>query len=120
MFRWIIASSLNLRFLVLAAAAALVAFGSVQLRKMPVDVFPEFAPPVVQVQTEALGLSAVEVQDLISLNLEELLSGVPWLKSIRSESVPGLSSILMTFERGATAVGEELESLIQPGDEILR
>ncbi len=55
MFRWIIASSLNLRFLVLAAAAALVAFGSVQLRKMPVDVFPEFAPPVVQVQTEALG-----------------------------------------------------------------
>ena len=100
MFRWIIASSLNLRFLVLAAAAALVAFGSVQLRKMPVDVFPEFAPPVVQVQTEALGLSAVEVQDLISLNLEELLSGVPWLKSIRSESVPGLSKILMTFERG--------------------
>ncbi len=100
MFRWIIASSLNLRFLVLAAAAALVAFGSVQLRKMPVDVFPEFAPPVVQVQTEALGLSATEVQDLISMNLEELLSGVPWLKSIRSESVPGLSSILMTFERG--------------------
>ena len=100
MFRWIIASSLNLRFLVLAAAAALVAFGSVQLRKMPVDVFPEFAPPVVQVQTEALGLSATEVQDLISMNLEELLSGVPWLKSIRSESVPGLSKILMTFERG--------------------
>ncbi|MEQ1806856.1 MAG: efflux RND transporter permease subunit, partial [Burkholderiaceae bacterium] len=100
MFRWIIASSLNLRFLVLAAAAALVAFGALQLRKMPVDVFPEFAPPVVQVQTEALGLSAVEVQDLISMNLEELLSGVPWLKSIRSESVPGLSSILMTFERG--------------------
>jgi CzcA family heavy metal efflux pump len=81
-------------------AAALVAFGSLQLRKMPVDVFPEFAPPVVQVQTEALGLSAVEVQDLITLNLEELLSGVPWLKSIRSESVPGLSSILLTFERG--------------------
>jgi CzcA family heavy metal efflux pump len=100
MFRWIIASSLNFRFLVLAAAAALVAFGSVQLRKMPVDVFPEFAPPIVQVQTEALGLSATEVQDLISLNLEELLSGVPWLESIRSESVPGLSSILMTFKRG--------------------
>jgi CzcA family heavy metal efflux pump len=100
MFRWIIGSSLNLRFLVLAAAAALIAFGGLQLRKMPVDVFPEFAPPTVQVQTEALGLSAVEVQDLISLNLEELLSGVPWLKSIRSESVPGLSSILMEFERG--------------------
>ncbi|MFZ2652665.1 MAG: efflux RND transporter permease subunit [Burkholderiaceae bacterium] len=100
MFRWIIASSLNMRYLVLAAAIALVGFGGLQLRKMPVDVFPEFAPPIVQVQTEALGLSAEEVQGLITLNLEELLSGVPWLKSIRSESVPGLSSILMTFERG--------------------
>lgn len=100
MFRWIIGSSLQFRFLVLGIAAALVAFGSVQLKKMPVDVFPEFAPPVVEVQTEANGLSAEEVQDLITLNLEELLSGVPWLESIRSQSVTGLSSILMTFQRG--------------------
>ncbi|MGH6640629.1 MAG: efflux RND transporter permease subunit, partial [Polaromonas sp.] len=100
MFRWIIGSSLQFRFLVLGVAAALVAFGSLQLKKMPVDVFPEFAPPVVQVQTEAIGLSAPEVESLITLNLEELLSGVPWLKSIRSESVTGLSSILLTFERG--------------------
>jgi Cu/Ag efflux pump CusA len=67
---------------------------------MPVDVFPEFAPPVVEVQTEAIGLSAEEVESLITLNLEELLSGVPWLKSIRSQSVTGLSSIVLTFERG--------------------
>ncbi len=100
MFRWIIGSSLQFRVLVLGAAAALVVFGTLQVKKMPVDVFPEFAPPVVQVQTEALGLSAQEVESLITLNLEELLSGVPWLKSIRSESVSGLSSILLTFDRG--------------------
>jgi CzcA family heavy metal efflux pump len=100
MFRWVIGASLKYRFLVLGVAAALVAFGTLQLRKTPVDVFPEFAPPVVEVQTEAIGLSAEEVESLITLNLEELLSGVPWLTSIRSESVTGLSSIVLTFERG--------------------
>jgi CzcA family heavy metal efflux pump len=100
MFRWIIGSSMQFRFLVLGIAAALVVFGSLQLKKIPVDVFPEFSPPVVEVQTEAIGLSAEEVQSLITLNLEELLSGVPWLESIRSQSVTGLSSIVMTFQRG--------------------
>src|SRR6267143_989108 len=100
MFRWIIGSSLQFRLLVLGAAAALIAFGSIELRKMPVDVFPEFAPPLVEVQTEAIGLSAAEVENLITLNLEELLSAVPWLTSIRSQSVTGLSSIVLTFERG--------------------
>lgn len=100
MFRWIIGSSLQYRFLVLGAAAAMVLFGTTQLKKMPVDVFPEFAPPMVEVQTEAAGLSAEEVESLITLNLEELLSGVPWLESIRSRSVTGLSSIVLTFKRG--------------------
>lgn len=100
MFRLIVGSSLKYRFLVLGVAAALVVFGTLQLRKAPVDVFPEFAPPVVEVQTEAIGLSAEEVESLITLNLEELLSGVPWLESIRSRSVIGLSSIVLTFERG--------------------
>lgn len=100
MFRWIIGSSLKFRFLVLGVAAALVLFGTTQLKKMPVDVFPEFAPPIVEVQTEAAGLSAEEVESLITLNLEELLSGVPWLESIRSQSVTGLSSIVLTFKRG--------------------
>src|SRR5262245_64780818 len=100
MFRLIIGASLKFRVLCLAAAATLLAFGSIQLQKMPVDVFPEFAPPIAEVQTEALGLSAVEVESLVTTNLEELLSGVPWLTSIHSNSVNGLSSIVMTFERG--------------------
>jgi CzcA family heavy metal efflux pump len=100
MLRWIIGSSLQFRFLVLGIAAGLAVFGTVQLNRMPVDVFPEFAPPIVEVQTEAAGLSAAEVESLITLNLEELLSGVPWLESIRSKSVTGLSSIVLTFKRG--------------------
>src|SRR5688500_3633131 len=100
MFRWLIGSSLQFRFMVMAIAAGLIAFGAAHLRNMPVAVFPEFAPPVVEVQTEALGLSANEVDSLVTLNLEELLSGVPWLESIRSSSVTGLSSIVLTFQRG--------------------
>ena len=100
MFEWIIASSLRFRFLVLSMAAAVLGFGAVQLRSMPVDVFPEFAPPVVEVQTEAIGLSAEEVESMITYSLEELLSGVPWIESTRSRSVTGLSSVLLIFKRG--------------------
>src|SRR5947208_134994 len=104
MFRWMIASTLQFRLVMLGIAAALIAFGTERLYRMPVDVFPEFAAPVVEVQTEAIGLSAREVESLITLNLEELLSGVPWLESIRSKSVTGLSSIVMTFKRGTDIV----------------
>jgi hypothetical protein len=59
-----------------------------------------FAPPYVEVQTEALGLSANEVEDLVTLNVEELLAGVPWLETMRSKSIPGYSSVIMIFEPG--------------------
>ena len=58
MLRWIVGSSLGFRYLVVALAAALMFFGVQQLPHTEVDVFPEFAPPKVEVQTPALGLSA--------------------------------------------------------------
>jgi hypothetical protein len=62
---------------------------------------PEFAPPQVEIQAEALGLSAAEVEQLITVPLEQdLLNGIPWLDQIRSETVPGLSSIDLIFQRG--------------------
>jgi CzcA family heavy metal efflux pump len=100
MMRAIIESSQRLRFLVVVIAAVTMFFGVTQLRTAPVDVLPEFELPMVEVQTEALGLSADEVESLITLNLEELLSGTSWLRTIRSQSVPGLSSILLVFEPG--------------------
>ncbi len=92
--------SLQFRFLVLAAAAALVAFGVYRLPSAPIDALPEFAPPMIEVQTEAPGLSAPEVEELITLNLEELLTSTSWLKTLRSKSIQGLSSILLVFEPG--------------------
>jgi Cu/Ag efflux pump CusA len=98
MMRAIIGSSMNFRFLVIVLAAALVAFGIGQLRDMPVDVLPEFTPPYVEIQTEALGLSAEEVEQMITVPMEQdLLVGVAWLDVIRSESVPGLSSVVVYF-----------------------
>jgi CzcA family heavy metal efflux pump len=101
MMRWIVGSSLKFRLLVLAAAAATLAVGVTQLRNMPVDVLPEYVPPTVEVQTEALGLSAAEVEQLVTVPLEaDLLNGVAFLKDIRSESIAGLSRILLVFEPG--------------------
>lgn len=99
--RAILETSIQIRFLIAVTAAAAMILGITQLSNMPVDVLPEFSPPFVQVQTEALGLSAEEVEHLITVPLEqELLNGVAWLDTIRSESVPGLSSITMVFEPG--------------------
>jgi len=101
MMRWIIGSSLKARGFVLFLAALMITVGFVQLRSVPKDVLPEFIPPTVEVQTEALGLSAVEVEELITVPLEQdLLNGVAFLHTIRSSSLPGLSSIEMVFEPG--------------------
>ena len=100
MMRWIIGSSIKFRYLVVAGAAALIAVGILQLRDSPVDVFPEFAPPRVEIQTITLGLSAAETEELVTVPLEQALQGLPNLDTIRSKSVPLLSSITLYFERG--------------------
>jgi len=101
MMRWIVGSSLKSPRLVAAVAAGLLVFGVVQLRHAKVDALPEFGPPIVEVETEALGLSAPEVEQLITVPLEQdLLVGVAWLAAIHSESLPGLSHIEMVFEPG--------------------
>src|SRR5690349_22929533 len=103
--RSIVRASLQFRYLVVIIAAVVMITGVIQLRKMPVDILPEFSPPYVEIQTEALGLSAQEVEQLITLGMEQdLLNGVPWLKSIHSDSVPGLSSITLTFDPGTDLV----------------
>jgi CzcA family heavy metal efflux pump len=100
MMRWIVGSSLRFRYIVLAVAAAMMAFGVVQLRSIPVDVFPEFAPPRVQIQTACLGLSAADVEQLVTVPLEDALNGIPGLDIMRSSSVPQLSSIELIFKLG--------------------
>src|SRR3954452_7354231 len=98
--RWVVSSSLKFRYLVIGLAAALVFFGTAELRDQKVDVFPEFAPPIVTVQTAALGLTAEEVEELISVPLEDALNGIPGVETIRSSSVPQLNNVELRFKRG--------------------
>jgi len=101
MLRWAVESSIKFRLLVAALAVGVLALGVIQLQNARIDALPEFSPPYVEIQTEALGLSAAEVEQLITVPLEaDLLNGVAFLDSIRSDSVPGLSSIVMIFEPG--------------------
>ena len=100
MMRWIVESSLKARLPVVAIAVGVMVLGVVQLSKASVDALPEFEGPRVEVQTEALGLSAAEVESLVTLGLEETLSSTAELETIRSESVAGLSSIELIFEPG--------------------
>jgi CzcA family heavy metal efflux pump len=100
LLRWIVGTSLRMRYVVAALAAGLIFFGVQQLVHAPVDVFPEFAPPKVEIQTLALGLSATEVESLVTVPLEQTLAGVPGLDVIRSKSVEQLSQIEMVFHEG--------------------
>src|SRR5207244_12825443 len=97
MMRCIVGTSLKFRFLVIAIAVAMMYFCIAQVQRMPVDVFPEFAPPLVEVQTICLGLTAVEVESLVTVPMEQALAGLPGLDVLRSESVSQLSPVNMLF-----------------------
>jgi Cu/Ag efflux pump CusA len=100
MTRWLIGSSLRLAPVLAAVAAVVLSLGIAQTRHAAVDSLPEFGPPRVQVQTDAPGLSAVEVEQFITVPLEDELNGVAWVDQIHSRSIEGLSTIDLTFQRG--------------------
>jgi CzcA family heavy metal efflux pump len=98
--RSIIGASLRFRYLVVAAAAGLMILGITSLPKMHVDVFPEFAPPRVVIQTACVGLSTSDVEQLVTVPLEAAMNGIQGLDDMRSKSVPQLSSIELLFRPG--------------------
>jgi CzcA family heavy metal efflux pump len=104
MMKLVIGASLRFRYLVLALGGVLTWFGLVRLTNVPVDVFPEFAPPRVEIQTICLGLSPAEVEQLVTVPLENALNGVPDIDVMRSKSVPQLSSILLIFKPGVDEI----------------
>ena len=105
--RWIVGSSLRFRWLVIFAAAVLMIFGIGETRNADVDVFPEFAPPQVEIQTIAVGNSSQQVEELITIPLEDQLNGIPGLEEMRSKSVADLSSV-----RHAVSAGEPLNPAV--------
>ncbi len=100
MLNAVISFALRFRWLVLAAAILLLIFGVRAASRTPLDVFPEFAQPMIEVQTEAPGLSTEEVESLVTLPLETALAGLPDLTTLRSKSVLGLSSIVLLLREG--------------------
>lgn len=97
---WLVETALRLRVAVLALAVLLMVVGLRLLPDMPLDVFPEFSPPYVEIQTEMPGLSAEEVENLVTFPLENALIGTPGLATLRSKSVLGLSSIRLLLQDG--------------------
>ncbi len=100
MLNAIVKGALRLRGLVMVAAALLVAYGIYTSYHAQLGVFPEFAPPMVTVQTQAPGLSPEEVEQLVTLPLERALNGAPGLVHLRSQSIQGISAIDATFAEG--------------------
>jgi len=98
--RWIVGSALKYRFLVVAAAAMMMFIGFEQIQNQPVDVFPEFAPPKIEVQTLAPGLAPAEVESLVTVPVEEALNGLAGLDVLRSKSVSQLSAVELIFKPG--------------------
>jgi CzcA family heavy metal efflux pump len=98
--RWLVSRSLRYRWLAVFGAVALLVFGFLQTRDAETDVFPEFAPPIIEVQTLATGNSSTEVEELITIPIEDALNGIEGLDEMRSYSVEQVSSIKLYFERG--------------------
>ena len=98
--RRLIALALRLRVAVVVLMAAFTVLAALTVGKAPFDVFPEFAPPLVEIQTEAPGLSTDEVERLVTVPLEYGLNGTAFVQTIRSKSVLGLSSVVLIFRQG--------------------
>jgi CzcA family heavy metal efflux pump len=109
--------SINNRFAVLVLAAVLLGTGAYATGRARLDVFPEFAAPQVVVQTEAPGLAAEQVEQLITQPIENAINGVPRLDVLRSQSIQGLSVVTAVFQdsadvyRARQQVGERLAEL---------
>ena len=97
MFNRLIAWALHNRLIVLAITIVLFIAGVFTLQRMSVDVFPEFAPPQVVIQTEAPGMAPQDVESLITYPLESAINGSPGVTAVRSKTSVGLSTITVVF-----------------------
>ena len=104
MMRALVAAALRLRVPVVALSVVLIVVGIRTARDAPFDVFPEFAPPLVEIQTEAPGLSTRRSRGAVTVPLEAAMNGVPGLKTLRSKSVLGLSSVVLIFDDGTDRI----------------
>ncbi|HMD70749.1 MAG TPA: efflux RND transporter permease subunit, partial [Bryobacteraceae bacterium] len=117
MLQLLVRFSIRFRGAIIALACLLIGYGIYAVTRSKYDVYPEFAPPLVEVQTEAPSLSPEEVEMLVTRPIENAINGVSQLESIRSKSVQGLSIVTAIFQersdvfRARQAVAERLGEL---------
>jgi CzcA family heavy metal efflux pump len=117
MLKAIVQFSLRFRGVVIALSLLLLAYSLYSLKRASYDVFPEFAPPQVDIQTEAPGLSPEQVEVLVTQPIENAVNGVPGIESLRSSSIQGLSVVTAIFRPGRNiyedrqAIAERLTSV---------
>ncbi|HYT93282.1 MAG TPA: efflux RND transporter permease subunit, partial [Gemmataceae bacterium] len=92
--------SIHNRVVVVALAVLMLILGIFAAANAKLDVFPEFAPPQVVIQTECPGLSPSEVEQLVTLPIETEINGIPRLDVLRSQSIQGLSVVTVIFQDG--------------------
>jgi CzcA family heavy metal efflux pump len=118
MLRAIVRFSIRYRGAVIALACALLIYGVTTLSSIPYSVFPEFASPQVQIQTEAPGLSPEQVETLVTQRIENTVNGAIGIDTLRSRSIQGLSVVTVIFRSGTDiyldrqAVAERLASVV--------
>jgi heavy metal efflux system protein len=94
----IVSFALSQRFVILTAALAVIAWGIISFRRLPIDAYPDLSPPHVEIITQWPGHAAEEIERLISIPLEVEMNGIPKIEALRSISLYGLSALEMNFE----------------------
>ena len=98
MLNAIIKWAIDRRWLVILGAMVLTLWILRTVTQMPLDVFPSFAPPQVEIQTEAPGLAPEEVESLVTLPIESAINGTPGVTDVRSSSAAGISVVKVIFK----------------------
>src|ERR1700712_5636575 len=97
----IVQLALRHRGIVISLALGLLVWGGFIASRASLDVFPEFVAPQVTIQAEAPGLSAEQVEVLVTRPIESAVNGASDLDSVRSESIQGLSIVTAVFKDNA-------------------
>lgn len=97
----ILKTSIVQRWFIVICAILVTLWGVFTATQMPLDVFPEFAPPQVDIHTEATGLAPEEVESQITVPIESAVNGLPGVTTVRSSSKVGLSMVQVVFDQDA-------------------